>query len=389
MSTIAVPAQTSKSQLDIRGAVSAAFDHRPSIGAARERLQAALANQSALSALGATRLEFGYETRPDLGVGQDLLLAQPIDISGKTRAARDSGRAGVVSARAELRQAELDLQSETLNAFSDAFSAQELVRTGRDLLELAQRSYDATQSRINAGDLPPAQLLRADLDLRQAKQTLQMRLRGWESARVRLAAAIGSDPASIKSLDGRIPSAPEALNASGRADLQTIRSDIDSSHADAAAALSSRWPDLELQVARDYWDLGGQFVGRVQFVWPVNDFGASRERLRQARANQRAAQDSLRDRVEQARREVEAARLDYLAAQKSSQDFDALAEDAKSLLSKEQGAFAAGASTLLDVLDATRALRDIEESAAAARAQWIQAEAKLLSATGTLLTERP
>lgn len=375
--------------LDLRQAVTSALSHRTSILAARDRVRAALAAQSALSANPATRLEFGYETRPDLGIGNDLFLAQPIDISGKTRAARDTGKAGVIGARAQLRQAELDLQTETLNAFADALSAQELVRTGRDLADLAQKAYDATKARIAAGDLPPAQLLRADLELQRANQTLQMRLRAWEAARVRLAAAMGIDPSTIGSLSSAVIAPPAVPTPDGRADFQQIRSDLASAHADAASALSTRWPDLELQFARSYFDMPGQYVARLQFVWPIFDFGSSREKLRQARANQQAASNSLRDLRVQARREVEAAQLDYTSAERSTQGFDTLAADARSLLEKEQAAFAAGANTLIDVLDAVRALRDIDESAVAAKAQWIQAEARLLAATGTLITERP
>jgi cobalt-zinc-cadmium efflux system outer membrane protein len=110
--------------------------------------------------------------------------------------------------------------------------------------------------------------------------------------------------------------------------------------------------------------------------------------LTAARADRQSAESQLRDRTTFAQMEIAAARADYEAAKAGSEGFDRLTADARSLLDKEEHAFTAGASSLLDVIEATRSLRETEESAVDAKKQWIQAEGRLLAAAGTLLVEK-
>ncbi len=346
---------------------------------------AAEATRSSLGSAGPLRIEFGGGTSPDVGAGNDFLVAMPVDLFGKTRAAKSSGEAAVMAAKAALKQAQLDVQADVVNAFADAQSAQTLLETGRSIEEIDQIAYDATKKRIDAGDLPPAQLLRADLELQRAKQALELRSQSLAASKIRLASTMGVAASDIRELETKLPDPPAPPRLEERADLAQMRSDAASAAADARIASASRWPDLEVQFARSPFDSPEQYNARIQVVLPLYDFGASREKIRAAHLSRQAADRSIADRLRTARSEIEATKLELESSKAASLGYERLTNDGKTLVQKEQRGFAAGASSLLDVLEATRALRDIEESAADARTKWIQAEGRYLSAIGALL----
>lgn len=377
-----------KTPLTVEQAVRLALTNRLSVRSAESRLKSAQATQSALSAPGATRLETGKGTEPGYGFSEDLLLAQPIDVFGKTAANRSLGQAGVLGARSALAQARLDAQSDAISAFNDAQVAESLVTTGQDIADIAEKSYSAAQKKVDAGELAPAELLRIDLERQRARQTLNLRLRTVEASRIRLATALGISLDQIDSISAQIPdvkvlSLENALKR--RPDLLQTQSEIDSASADARIAKVSRLPDLELQFRRTYWDDPEAYNARVQLTLQLFDFGAARNRLSAANHAKDAANETLRDRIALAKSEVQASRLELDAARQSVDSFTALISDARTIQEKLQRGYLAGANTLLDVLDATRSLRDVEESAIDARSKLLQATSHYLSATGTIL----
>lgn len=378
-------AGSAAAQLTPEAAISQAFSHRDSVRAARLKVRQAEANRAALGAILPTRLEAGRGTFPDVGGGEDFLIAQPVDIFGRAANGRDTGSAALASAHAALRQTELDLQEEVLNAYADLQSAQALVQTGQALADVAQKVYDATKRRVDQGDIPPAQLLRSDLDLERSKQTIEVRKRALVAARIRFAGSLGISPDEVTEVEGGVPAVPASPDIERRPDLQQIRSDVASARADARAGQLSGLPDIEVQFRRDLWSQPEQYGVRVQLVVPLWDWGAARNRTRAARDAEKSALATLADRRKIARSEVDAAQADYDAAQTSVASFERLSVEAKTLIDKEQRGFELGASTLLNVLDATRALREIQESLVDARQRLMQSSAKLLTATGTTL----
>lgn len=372
--------------LDVQTSVSTAFARRSAVRAAELRLRQAGANRLVLGAALPTRLEFGRGTTPDVGGGEDLLLAQPIDVFGRAAAGAASGLATVESARAALRQTQLDVQSEVLAAYAEAQSAQALVATGRALRDLAERLYEATKARVDNGEVPPSQLLRVDLDRERARQTLAVRERSLTAARIRLAGAMGMGPESVREVDLADP-APIDPGLHLRPDLQQLAADVRAAHAEVRQGRLAGLPELELQFRRAPWSTSEQYGARLQIVMPLWDWGATKNRVRAAQAGERAAQASLVDRQIIANNEVAAAQADLDSARLAVASFAHLVADARSLRDKEQRGFELGASTLLDVLDASRALREIEEGAIDAHLRLSQAHARLLAATGTILGE--
>lgn len=366
--------------------IQTAEKSRNSIRAAELRLREAELNLGAATPFSPLRLEAGYGTFPTLGAGEDFLVALPVDVFGKNRAARGTASANLGTVRAQLRQAKLDLQSQVIDAYADLVSAQIQLRTGKQLQDIQQRSYDATKKRVDNGDLPPVELLRSDLDLQRTKTAALVNEQNLQAARQRLSAAIGGPVADL--VDESLLAMPTTAKTA-RPDLQELQAGVNTAQADVRSADASRLPDFELQFRRNPWGEAEGYNFRGQIVWNLLDWGAGDKRARAARAAREAARKDLSDRLATAEKEIAAAEADMSAAQASVDSFAKLEEDALALLDKEQKGFDLGGNTLLGVLEATRSLREIQASEADAKLRLIQAQGKWLAAKGIVLTELP
>ena len=354
-----------------------------------QKVKAAEDKERASGAPAPLRLEAGYGTRPELGIGNDFLLAAPLDVFGKADAERAAAHAETMAARAELSQASLDLQTQVFTAYAELLSAQSMEESARELLDLAKKSYESTRQRIQAGDLAPNQLLRADLDLRTTQQLVNTRTHTLESARLKFAAALQVPVESVGELSADLPAAPRGETILSRPDIASAKAVIDSASAGHRVALTQASPDLELQFAHDYWDSSGRFTARAQLVWNFFDYGAARNSASSSFHAKVSAQQALQDLTTQAAAELQAARVEFAGASQEAGEYTQLIQDAKSLLEKEQQAFASGAGSLLEVIDAARALRDVEDGESEARTHEIEAEAKLLAASGSVIVSLP
>jgi outer membrane protein TolC len=375
--------------LSLRDAILLAEGRRPAIQAAEARVRSAYAVRSQLGAYLPTRLEFGDGTTPDnTSGGEDFLLAQPVDLYGRVSASRASGQSQVEAAEAALAQARLDVQTEVVAAFTQAYSDEELVKTAVALEGIASAIYDATKKRVDAGDLAPAQLLSADLERERARQTLAVRRLGARGSMAKLAAALGLGRDAEVAVGGDLTLAVQrALDAgvAARPDLRSAAADVHSANADVRISDLATFPDVELQFRRAPWQSAESYAFRFQVVFPIWDHGAAHNRSKAAKALREAAERTLEDKRRAAQADVVAARRDYEAADLAVRSFEKLKSDAEALVTKQRRGYELGGATLLDVLDATRSLREIEEGAIDARVKLALASAALLAATGEVV----
>lgn len=378
-----VIAFSSAQTLSLSEALRYARGHREAILSAENRLRSAEAMRSSLGAYLPTRLEFGDGTHPDnTAGGEDLLLAQPIDLFGRVSASRSSGNAGVLAAQAAFAQAKLDVQSEVIQAFAAAYSDQEMVRSAEASDAIARQLYDATKKRVDIGDLAPSQLLRADLERERSAQTLIVRRLGLRGSLAKLRAAMGQT-----SMLGSVGTdlgleVPGRLNVNKRPDLLAAESEVRAANSEVRLADLDNYPTLELQFRRAPWGTPEGYAARVQMVWPIWDHGAAHQRSMASKLNRLAAEQALRDKRKKAEAELVEAQNDYRAAVAARDSFEKLVADARGLLEKEQRGYTLGAASLLEVLDASRSLREIEEGAIDARSKVALAGATLLAAAG-------
>ncbi len=377
--------------LDARAALHTAFENRGAVRSAYERVREAERASFALGAFPLTRLESGVGTRPDVSGGEDLTLFQPLDLFGKARASRRVGNAGVAVARADLLQALVGVQQDALTSYAQLASAQHLLVTAQDQRAVAKGLFDAAKVRVEARSLPEIQLIRADLELQRAEQLVVDRRSATEAASARLQAALGvsSGDFASRSLQQINSSWIKDLDLeASRPELLALSAQIRSARSEKSVARLSNTPDFEIQARRSPWADDREFYGaRIQMVLPLWDHGAARAKTQAADFRLRSAEFLYADRLLFARKEREAARLELAAAEKSVQVYQKLADGASALLIKIQRGFAFGASTLLDVLDARRAMLEAQESLVAAQLRLDLAVEAVLRSQGQLLEQ--
>ena len=92
--------------------------------AAERRLEAVRRSRAAAGAAPSPTLFLGATGKGDpTGGSEDLALVVPLDVFGRTSAARATGDAAVQAAEAELRRAQSEVQADVLARFADAAAA--------------------------------------------------------------------------------------------------------------------------------------------------------------------------------------------------------------------------------------------------------------------------
>ena len=379
--------------IDPASAVSLAFKNRKSLASARQRVEEAQKLKTAAGAYPLARVEIANGTRPDVSGGEDLSFFQPIDTFGKYKASRSAGEAALLAAQALLQQTSLDVQSDVLTAFANALAASRLLAASEIQLEIAKTLQVSTEKRVQAQSLPELQLTRAGIELQRAQQVMLDRKAGFESAKVRLASAMGVNPdpnwdfSSSQPVPDPFVDVSQGL-AQRRPDLLTLAADVEAAKADTRIQKLGLLPDFELQVRRSPWASDdNQYGARLQMVLPLWDYGANRSKRNAATLHVKVTEALFEDRLRQATQEVAAGMIDLAAARKSATMFGELANSAKQLLDKTQRGFELGATSLIDVLDARRALSDAQELTVNAQLRLDLARVTVYQAQGMLLKD--
>ena len=369
--------------------VQRALKARDSVKASLKLLDAAKRTSSSVGASPATRLEVGSGTRPDVNGGEDLTLFQPFDLFGKLRGARAGGKAGIKVAEASLRQTKIDVQTEVLAALSAWSSATRNLQTASDQLELTKQLARATKVRVEVRALPELQLTRVSLEVQKAEQVLIDRQASVQSALVKLKQVVGDSVGDISSPSLQSLAIYSPKPEQNRPELLLLASQRSGFLADEKSAKLGSLPDFELQARRTPWATQEQYGIRFQFVVPLWDHAASRNKASAAQQQADAASLQYSDAAKRIAAEIESANIQLVAAKKSLTAYTNLAAGVKELMDKTQRGFELGANTLIDVLDAKRAYSDATEQLSTAQLNVDLAIAEVLRSQGQILGELP
>jgi|GEM_PF-795485 len=378
---------TQKATFTPTEAVKIAELNRPSVQSAFLSVRSAYSTRSADGAYFPFRVEAGKGTLPDFQAGEDLLLAQPIDFFNVVGANRRVGDAAVNASIAALRQTELDVQFQVLVAYAAAAAAERQLQLAQSQLQIAQLVYDGTKKRTDIGDLPPQQLLIADLDLERAKAAVQTRTNEQIAALHRLEGAMGTNLTPGTTFDFAPLPLPSGI-VNDRPDIASAIAKVQNAQAQRFVESLTNAPTTELQFRRSYFSQPESYNFRVQVVWPIWDHGVRQNRTKAASLLLSGSKDSLTDLRFQAQKEIESVKADEASATQSLNSFRKLEQLALTVVTKEQQGFELGGATLLDVLSAERSLRDIEQSEVDAQLAQANARAAFYSAYGQLITTK-
>lgn len=383
LSAAICPAQTPISAPD---ALALAAQNRPSLAASRLAVEQARVTARAFSALSPLNLAVGASSRSDIGAtDQDFAFTQEIDLFGRRRASGSIGEAQVQVALANYRQEASLLQSEVLTAFAIAVSARHQKEVAADLLIVAEGLLNATKRRFDEGKVAELQVTRASIEFERAKQTKELKDADYGAAMTRLASLLAVPSADLSVVPDAAIEPVANPTISDRPDILQVQALVSQAMAEAAYARADSRPEFSLQVIRSPWaQERGYFAGRAQISWNLWDHGRSRNEVKAAQLRAEAATKSLADATARAEQELAAVQIELESRQSRIRSYEAILASAKDLVAKSQKGFSEGFGTQVDVLEATRALREVEQELVEARQQLAFAVIKQYEAAGYL-----
>lgn len=309
--------------------------------------------------------------------------------------------AAIAGARADLRAADLglrraiaDLAFQVNSAFYGLLKAQEALANAQMTKDQADRQVADTQKRVDAGDLPPADLLKSQVPAEEAQSAL-IRARNAERVAQQTLNSLLLAPldAPIQlTQNSPVPqySLPAGTTAGQAArevpEVLIAEANLQSAQADVAVAKRGNDPSFALQATQTHsGDLTAYLnlatIGLTLTI-PVFDGDILRNQVKEAVSLRDQAQSSLDAALQQAQLGIESALSDMESTKADVQATLRVLQIAQQSLDKARLAYDAGLTTTRDVLDAQTALAQARVDANNSKYDYILAVAKLKQLLG-------
>lgn len=334
---------------------------------------------------------------PHLGVGSGgprsktvdstLRIDQLIETANKGGLREQTARRASAAA-GEMLQAVTAQQSTAVEqAFYDAAASQERVAVLTETVALYGRTQQANETRLKAGDVSRADVTKLQLDVLRAQADLRQASADHLRDKAMLAQAIGV-PGTLQS-NRLVPDWP-ALDAPAPAvapDTLERRPDVTAAEARLAAAASARdlaragrVPDVTIGAQAEHYPVSetnttgsgnsyGVFISIPLFV--RHSFGGE---ARRAEVDYYAALDDRNRVLLEAQNEIGRLHDQVEAARQSLRQMrEAVLPAAESVAASAEFAYNKGASGVLDLLDARRALRQTRLDAVGVQSEFAKA----------------
>lgn len=318
------------------------------------------------------------------GISRSLTLTQPLELFGQRGARIAAATSGLEAAQAARQMQEAELIARLRLRFYERLRRQAELRAAREDLELMEKIHSRIALRVNTGEAPRFELVKADAELLNTqKQVLAGELR-VRQASAALRALVGRQLPEDFQVQGRLDDVPALAGiAEVRQEVQQGNPEVRRARAEQQRAASQleaekalRWPQLALKLGQDEDpELRTRRIGVVVSLPLFNQRGGP---VAEARAN------LVRSRYELAQQEfaleqgLDAAYQQYRIAQAQVQSLQSgIVKQAEAALTIAEAAYRFGERGILDVLDAQRVYRAARNELIAARFELASAWAEI------------
>jgi cobalt-zinc-cadmium efflux system outer membrane protein len=251
-----VSAQLPANALTLPAAIERALAANPTIAAAR------LQRPVGVAGVGVARErpnpELAYESSRD-APRQAIGATFPIELGGKRQARIAAATAAVSVSEADLERVIAEVRNDVRRAYFAAVAADRRVDFAGELQTLATRARDAARARVQAGDVPQADLTQASLALASSENDAAAARGGAAAARAELNALLGQPPSATFTLsEAMTPGGLMTLDAavaqatSVNAAIQLADRQIEAQTAKVRLAKALQTPDLTAGTALTY-----------------------------------------------------------------------------------------------------------------------------------------
>lgn len=378
-------------EYDLAKLETLALESSQAILAAREQVTAARYAVDSAGAFPNPELEFLSGTQRSRGVGgspgdaRSVSLTQPLDMPWQRSARIGAAEAGLQATDAAVRSFEADALARLRLRYFDVLRRDAELRNAREDTGLMESVRSRIAMRVETGDAPRFELIKADAEMQNAQKVAQAAGFRVEQARSLLRQSVGKALPADFALQGRLRDVPDLPPIDGlRQQLLKSSPDLARGRAEMVRAQHQldlerrqRWPSLALKasVDEDPDNRASKFGVVVSIpLWnqrsgPIGEAAAQLTRVR----HELAAQEfSLAQQLEVAVQQYEIAQSQVTALE------GGIVKQAEAALKVSEAAYRFGERGFLEVLDAQRVFRAARAELIAARyelaAAWVEVE---------------
>jgi cobalt-zinc-cadmium efflux system outer membrane protein len=378
--------------LSLERALALAEAENPALRAAEQALEGARGREEQAGLLPNPELSLTSLEGPLYrGFGRSINVASvsiPLPVGGRLSAALAAAAKAREQAEQDLLLARRTLRSEVKAAFAVGLTAQERRAVAAELADLAEQARRVTERRVQAGDLPEAELLKAEVETERFRLDLTSADSEVAGAKRRTASLLGRPEATIARFEGALATLTAApplgvmrertLATSPR--LASAMRSWERARLDLLAAERERLSDFTVTLgAGSSREVRAEndFILEAGISLPLPVFNRNQGRIAEAQAQiGRAAREAEACENETLRDLAEAHRRHELALHRAARFREQIIPRAERALEQARRGYEAGKLRLLDVLDAQRTLGetrglaiDAARDAAIARAE--------------------
>lgn len=337
--------------------------------------------------------------------GGNIRLVQTIYEGGRLRAALRAARLTQEQALMQYQAVVADALLDVRTAYFDVLLAEQQIVVQDASVKLLTEELENTRRRFDAGTVPRFDVLRAEVEVANARPKLIRARNSFYVAKTGLATVLGYDvpsdvPADIPlNLTGKLEAEPYEIQLPGalaqahsrRPELAALRKASGLRKEQIAIARSGYTPKLEVfggYGARNsrfreefFQDIAGANAG-VELSWSIFDGRLTRGRVLEAKALYDKAKVELADKIRRVEQEVRTTYSGFLEAREVLESQKKVQEEAEEALRLATARYDAGTSTQLDVLNAQTALTEARTTQVQALHDYAVARARLEHAIG-------
>ena len=351
--------------------------------------------------LGPATVQFQNDTQ----WGANVEVSQPLFTAGKITSSLRTAKLTQAAALAQYQALVADTLVELRVAYDDALLAAELIKTQEASVDLLTRELEDQKRRFEAGTAPRFNVLRAEVELANAKPRLIKARNALRIGKNRLATLLGWNiPTDAGgdlplTLADTLQAEPFSVDLSAallkamerRPELAALRTQEKIRDEDIRRAKADYYPQLSANAG---WRWQNKtFTGRVtdyvdgwvvggQADWSIWDFGLTQGKVSSAKARREKARLEVDDTGRKIELEVRTTHSTFLEAKDVLESQQKVIEQAEEALRLARARTDAGSGTQLDVLSAQAALTEARTTFSQALRDYAVARARLERAMG-------
>lgn len=378
-------------EYDLSQLETLAMESSRSIMAARDQVTAARYAVDSASAFPNPELEYlGGTARArspggNTGDARSVSLTQPLDMPWKRAARIDTALAGLEVTTAGNRAFEADLLARLRSRYFELLRRQAELLNAREDAKLMDGVRSRIAKRVEVGEAPRFELIKADAEALNAQKTAQAAAFRVQQARSLLRQMVGAALPEDFAVSGSLRNVPALLPLEGlqkqltdsSPDLARARAEMVRAQRQLDLERGQRWPNLALKASYDEDpDMRTSKFGVVVSI-PIWDrrsgpVGEAAAQLSRARNELEAQQFALGQTLQVAVQQYEIAQTQVTALESG------IVRQAEAALKVAEAAYRFGERGFIEVLDAQRVFRAARAELIAARfelaAAWVEIE---------------